>query len=110
MASIHILTSSGSGVYQVVAHFNTPSGTNAAGVTWKSCIIFDERNTSILKVPMVTQAEIDTIISGDVIEAVLNITKLESGGASSMRGIIAQKVNEAKTQLQQRYKHFGRTL
>ena len=75
---IFILESDNANSYKVAIHFTTPAGNNTAGMSWKACALRSGSiGTTILNVGTepgdISQAEHDSIISGDTIEIIRSI-------------------------------------
>ena len=75
MAKIHVLRGNGPNVYAVAIHVNTPAGNNLAGVPWSTAIVNSGRNHTEMTIGtgsgQISQAEVDQITAGTLIEAVL---------------------------------------
>jgi len=113
MSKIHVRTNI-NGKYAVTIHFNTPSGNNSAGNSWKDCLVSDERNTTSMTegsgVGQISITEMNSIIAGSKIEIVESL-RVESGGATtaSLDELADTAINAAKSSLQARYKYYGYT-
>jgi hypothetical protein len=113
MSKVHVLTGM-SGRYSAVLHVPVPVGSNAIGVTWKECLLSGGTKVSILPIGIgkgqITQAEMDQITSGDVIEYQWEIPTNADGSAPSISFIDALAEQEkarhfVETAVQ--YKYFG---
>ena len=82
MSDIHILTGDEKGNYTAVVHFAVPLGNNSAGIPWKDALVSDGRNTSVMIEPAITPEELSSIIAGDVLESVITLRRMESGGGT----------------------------
>jgi len=79
MSKIHVLESNNNKSYKVAIHFDVPTGNNTAGFSWKSVgLNSGTTGTTSLEVGInpsnITQEEYDSIIAGDIIEIVKNIS------------------------------------
>jgi hypothetical protein len=121
MPSVHILSSSDPDVYNAVAHFAMVVGNNSAGVPWKTCYLASFNGntpTSLLKVigngaGQITQQELNTIQSGDVIEVRFTFgddTSLDATGRLALIDTYAARaVNDFKTNFAANFKYYGLT-
>jgi hypothetical protein len=75
---LHVLDGNYTGNFQIVVHGATPAGNNSAGFSWQSVILASNKNTSVLTVGsapgQTTQAEMDAILAGTVLEGVFEFT------------------------------------
>jgi len=76
MAKIHVLTSGSVNNYVVAVHAPTPAGNNLAGFLWSDVLKNSGRAKSILTVGtgvgQISNAEMNQISNGAIIEGVLN--------------------------------------
>ena len=112
MSKIHILTGDDNGGFNAVIHTAVPPGSNSAGIIWGNVLIAAGKNTSVLNVLVIQQAELDQIVAGTVFEFTMTIKKLESGGGAndSIESIVDEAIQEKKKQLQRRYKYYGKNI
>lgn len=70
----YVLAGDGNGSYQLVVHYLTPAGSNAAGTPWSAAVVNSGRNTTVLLIGtgpgQILQADHDAIIAGTMIEVV----------------------------------------
>lgn len=75
MPKIHILNGGTDGVYTAIVHIATPVGNNSAGFLWSDVIKFSGRAKSRLTAGagpgQTTQAELDQIAAGTLIEGIM---------------------------------------
>lgn len=75
---LHVLGQSEPGSYTIVVHQATPAGNNSAGFSWASVLVAAGKAQSVLTVGtgpgQTTQAEIDAIEAGTIIEGVFGFT------------------------------------
>lgn len=114
MATVHFLEQS-NGVVHVVVHQAVPSGSNAAGVTWKNVILGAGLNTSKMTTGtlggQITSTELATITAGDVVEIDLRVPIFSGGStAGQINALITQAVNNWKADFQGKYNYFGREI
>lgn len=119
MAKIHVLKADDDGKYSVIIHVPTPTGNNSVGKSWKSAALKGgDLGKTVITVGtgpgQTTQAEFDSLISGDTMEF-SGAFLIESGGGSNAEVIAAlnQMVNSRivteQSRLQRAYKYFGHT-
>lgn len=111
MSNIHFLDKSGDAL-RVAVHLPMFTGQNSAGKDWKAVWIELQRNTTVLTTFHTNQAEIDQIVSGDVIEAVLVIDRFEGSvdSVGDFTALVQKKLTEFKDSFRLKYKHYGRAL
>ncbi len=112
MSKIHILTRQADG-YEVIVHTPVPVGNNEDGHTWKEVLLkAGVSGVSSLTVGTgvgeTTQAEMDDILAGDVIEFRTTI-RAESSGAtpSSIDAMVDAAIVDRKKLLAHQYKFYG---
>ena len=115
MSKIHVLKSNNNKSYNVVLHFNTPTGNNAVGLSWKLVGLGSKAigSTSLevgINTGEITQAEYDNIISGDVVEIVRNIKVDGQVTDNDINNLADILINEYKINMQSILKYFGHTL
>ena len=75
---LHVLAGNTRGDYTVVLHQPTPAGNNSAGHSWASVMVASGRAQTVMTVGtgpgQTTQAEVDAILAGTVIEGVFGFT------------------------------------
>ena len=115
MAKIHILESDNNFGYEVAIHFPTPTGNNAIGVSWKSCAI---QNGSIGMTALsvgtepanITQAEYDSILSGDTVEIIKTIDAGINPSNISVEHLVDICISEWETSMVKTLKYYGHTI
>ena len=115
MSKIHILESDNNFGYKVAIHFQTPSGNNSIGVSWKSCAI---QNGSIGMTALsvgtgpanITQAEYDSIISSDTVEIIKTIDAGVNPSNSSVEHLVDICINEWETSMAKTLKYYGHVI
>lgn len=116
MAALHVLE--GDGIrYRVVAHTTTPVGNNAAGISYKDCILSAGLNTTVMPegtgAGQITTAEKNQIVAGDVIEMVFTVEVPETGTApnklAAVQNAVATKQADYLSSLNLRFRYFGYT-
>lgn len=115
MSKVHVLTGI-SGRYSVVLHGTVPSGNNAVGVSWKTCLLNGSSKTSVLPVGtgagQIAQAELTQIESGDVVEYSWDIPTNGNGSALSEASVTAlanAEIIARNLENAVKYKYFGYT-
>jgi hypothetical protein len=113
---VHVLGGN-DGLFNIVTHQVTPAGNNSAGLSWAAVIVASGMNHSILTVGtgpgQTTQAEMDGIVAGTVIEGKFSFnapSNLTGGQLATMLDeqaavILANQL----TDLAERYKWYGAT-
>lgn len=118
MAKIHVLRGSSAGdAYTVVVHIATPVGNNSAGVPWIDAIKNTGKNVSVMTVGtgagQITQAELDQIIAGTLIEGTFrwgdNQTFTNPQRLSNLDANATRLTNELLAALSNELKFFGFT-
>jgi hypothetical protein len=115
MSKIHILESDGNFGYKVAIHFPTPAGNNATGISWKSCAI---QNGSIGATALsvgtepanITQAEYDSILSGNTVEIIKTIDVGINPSNASVGHLVDICINEWETSMAKTLKYYGHTI
>lgn len=85
MALIHVLAADRSGLFSCVLHVAVPTGSNAAGTTWKDAFLASGRSgrtvmTEGLLAGQITTAEKAQIAAGDIVEFVFEMNAERGGG------------------------------
>ena len=113
---VHVL-SGGSGQYSVVAHQNTPAGNNSAGFSWSSVVVAAGLAQTRLTVGsgpgQTTQAEVNAVLAGTVLESEFTFTapsNLDAGQLATLLDAQAAVVLANQlTELGDRLKWYGAT-
>ncbi len=115
MSKIHVLEGNNRR-YKVIIHTATPSGSNSATKAWKDVLLASgESGDSALNIGTkpsnITQAESDSITTGDTLEFSTTIL-LESSGATaeSINAMVDKFATGEKKRLQNKYKYYGKTV
>lgn len=70
----YVLDGDGNGAFQLVVHYLTPNGNNAAGTPWSTAIVNSGRNVTVLPIGagpgQILQADHDAIAAGTMIEVI----------------------------------------
>ena len=114
MSKIHILQEN-KGVFRAVIHTPVLAGSNTAGKTWKEVLLSSGLSgSSVLTVGTsagnITQVEMDTITTGDVLEFEMNL-RVESGGATltSLNEMVNEFLLGKQKELKATLKYYGFT-
>jgi len=117
MAKIHILRGTGDNRYQAIIHSPVPAGANTAGVAWSAALVAAGLNTSVLTVGtgpgQTTQAEMDEILAGTVME-VSAVWESNPAWSAAQRNAdldqrATQAVAEAQSNLAAQLRLYGAT-
>jgi hypothetical protein len=112
---IFILESDNANSYFVAIHFPTPSGNNAVGLSWKACALGSKMiGTTILEFGTapgnISQAEHDSIISGDTIEIIRSINPGLDPSNVNVVGACNIYVGEYQADMARILKYYGHTI
>ena len=115
MAKIHILESDNNFGYKVAIHFPTPAGSNAIGVSWKSCAIQSGSiGTTVLSIGTepanITQAEYDSILSGDTVEIIKTVNVGVNPSNTSVEHLVDICITEWETSMAKTLKYYGHVI
>lgn len=119
MSRMHILSSAGLNLYNVVVHAPVPAGNNTAGVSWKTAIANSGiQPASVLPTGngpgQITTAEANQVTGGDLIEAPFqwgddpawdNPTRI-----ADLNTRAGQAVAEVTARFRDQLKYFGYTV
>jgi hypothetical protein len=115
MSKLHVLAGAGAN-FTVVIHQATPAGNNSAGFPWSAILIAAGRNVSVLTVGsgpgQITQAEMDGIAAGTIIELVSGVTELPTWTNATIRNAeidaqAAVMMSSQLAKLSQEFKWYG---
>jgi len=115
MSKIHILESDNGWSYKVAVHFATPAGSNSVGYSWKECGIragligstILEKGTAPSDL---TQAEYNSIISGDTIEIVGYVNSGLDPTNAAIEALCDIMIAEWKEDSMRILKYFGHKI
>lgn len=115
MANLHVLEIGGDKV-RCVCHIATPAGNNSAGISWKNIVLGAGLNKTVMTegsgAGQITTVEKNSIISGDLLEIVLNF-KVPSGTgpqkSAALDAVFAKMASQYLSDLQYQYQYFGLT-
>lgn len=115
MSKIHILESDNNFGYKVAIHFPTPAGNNSIGVSWKSCAVqCGSIGTTALSVGTeptnITQAEYDSIVSGDTVEIIKTVNVGVNPSNTSVGSLVDICINEWNVNMAKTLKYYGYTI
>lgn len=115
MSKIHILESDGNFGYKIAIHFPTPAGNNAIGMSWKSCAVQNGSiGTTALSIGTepanITQAEYDSIVSGDTVEIIKTIDAGVNPSNISVEYLVDVCINEWNANMAKTLKYYGHTI
>jgi len=115
MSKIHVLKSDNNQSYEIVIHFDTPIGNNIVGLSWKACGLESGMiGTTILEVGTapsnITQVEYDSIIAGDTVEIIKNVTVGTSPTNTMIEALVDIYINEWNSDTARILKYFGHTI
>lgn len=119
MASVHILSQSSDNEFQCVIHFPAPSGSNSAGLSWKSVLLASGLAGSTRLVEgtgpgQITAAEKAQVLAGDVIEFE-TVLRIESGGSTSLQigvtidALVANALADHARKVMSQLRRYGAT-
>ena len=115
MSKIHILKSDNNQSYEMVVHFDTPTGNNTVGLSWKACgLASGDIGTTVLEVGTgpgdITQTEYDSIIAGDIIEIVRYATVGTSPTNAMIESLADIYITEWQDAMTRILKYYGHII
>lgn len=118
MARLHIREQAGNNLYNVIVHSPTPAGNNSAGTAWSSVIQAALSPVTQMTIGngfgQITNTEANAVAAGTVIETqFLWGDQPEWDNATRVADLnirATQAVDDAVARIQERLKHFGRTV
>lgn len=115
MSKVHVLKSDNNQSYKIAIHFATPTGNNTMGFSWKACGLESEIiGTTILTVGTapsnITQIEYDSIIAGDTIEIIRDVTVGTSPTNAMIEALADIFITESNNDMARILKYYGHTI
>jgi hypothetical protein len=115
MSKVHVLKSDNNQSYEIVIHFNTPAGNNTIGLSWKACGLESGLiGSTVLEVGTapsnITQAEYDSIVAGDIVEIIRNVTVGTSPTNAMIEALADIYISEWNNDTARILKYFGHTI
>lgn len=118
MARLHIREQAGNNLYSVIVHSPAPVGNNSTGTAWASVIQAADAPVTQMTVGngfgQITNAEANAVAAGTVLETAFlwgdDPTWDDATRNADLNIRAGQAVAEAVARLQERLKHFGRTV
>ena len=112
---IYILESDNDNSYKVAIHFATPSGNNSVGKSWKGCALTAGMiGTTALEVGTepgnISQAEHDSIITGDTIEIIRSINPGLAPANATVVEACETCISEYQADMARILKYYGHTI
>ena len=115
MSKIHILKSNNNRSYIVAIHFDTPTGNNSAGYSWKACGLESGLiGTTSLEVGTgpgdITQVEHDSIIAGDIIEIIKTINPGLNPSNTAVEALCDILISMSNADMARILKYYGHKI
>jgi hypothetical protein len=120
MAAVHVMEYVGASTYRFVLHAPVPAGTNAVGVSWKTCYLASFLpKTPVTGLPIgngpgqISQNEANDISSGNIMEFDENFNDDPGADITQRNAFIDTSANAIKAnriaEFQDRFRVFGYT-